>query len=857
MSNLGDYARPRAARETTYLRPQPGPQVRFMGCPADICIFGGEAGGGKLLRLSTPVPTPGGWTTMGALVAGDVVLGRDGRTCRVVVAHAPAMPERAYRVLFSDGSQIVAGGDHLWVTQTERERGRVLRQSDAFRAHRRERRASRAVAPTTLRSQVTSQRNRDLARVHHLPLEGVRDTDEIARTLKSERGAWNHSIDACGVLDLPHAELPLDPYLLGCWLGDGHSHSGGITSMDESIHAAFASVFTPGARIQRGKAWTITYLGLTTTLRHLGVLNAKCIPMSYLRAAPTQRWALLRGLMDTDGTCSTDGKSSFTTTRAELRDDVLDLLHGLGCVAKASEGRAKLYGRDCGPVWDIHFASAECPFALARKSARWRPTRRPTTRRRYIVSCEPVPVELMRCITVDSPDRTYLCGDDMIPTHNSWAALLEHARWCELPGYAGVVFRRDGSQLVGSGSIWESAVKLFGGLGARMREGGNMDAKWPSGAHVMFRGLQREDDVYGYQSYEFTQITFEELTGFSESQFVYMLSRLRSTCGVRPYVRATCNPDPTSWVRQFIDWWIAPDGTPDPTRDGVVRWVVREGDKWKWFDSESEGLAWCSSIGDTDAKPRSVTFIRSRLADNPALEEKNPEYRATLALLDPIKRAQLLGGNWNIQAAGGAMFKRKWFDVVDSADESQVYDRVRGWDFAGKAPTPEYPNPDWTRGVRLAKYRSGKWLVEDMCSLRDTFGAVKRLVARVTTEDGPRVTQAIWQGPAETGLAYADEIEGVMRQALPSVKVVRKVASKNKIEYASPVSGAWDWETFRQSRVALVRGGWNTEYLAELEAFPSKGVHDDAVDATSRAYMELDDGDYASTWLAAMRRIKA
>lgn len=440
----------------------------------------------------------------------------------------------------------------------------------------------------------------------------------------------------------------------------------------------------------------------------------------------------------------------------------------------------------------------------------------------------------------------------------SWAALLEQNRWCETPGYSGVIFRRDGSQLIGSGSIWESALSLFGKSGARMREGGHMDARWKSGAHVMFRGLQREDDVLGYQSYEFTQITFEELTHFTERQFWYMISRLRSTCGVRPYVRATCNPDPTSWVRELIRWWIGKDGYPIAERDGVLRWCVRDGEKLRWFSTEDEGVRWCRERGDKDAHPLSVTFIRSRLADNPALEEKNPQYRSQLAMLDPIRRAQLLGGNWNVAPVGGAMFKRSWFEVLDQVDERLVYERVRGWDFAGSAPTHDYPNPDWTRGVRIALLRNGKFVVEDVCSIRDTLGAVKRLAAKVAKEDGPRVTQAIWQDPAHTGIAYAEGIEEAMRNELPSVSVSTKVERKKKGEYAALVSGAWDFETLKISRVALVKGGWNQEYLTELESFPSKDAHDDQVDATSRAFAELDfDQSYALKWLEAMRRVKA
>src|SRR5690606_17779891 len=136
---------------------------------------------------------------------------------------------------------------------------------------------------------------------------------------------------------------------------------------------------------------------------------------------------------------------------------------------------------------------------------------------------------------------------------------------------------------------------------------------------IEFRHLQRDDTVHEHQGRQYAFIGFDELTHFTERQFWYMVSRLRSTSGVKPYVRATCNPDPDSFVAKLVEWWIGPDGYPIPERSGVLRWFVRVDDELHWYDSEAEARA-----EHHEAEPLSLTFIASRPADNNALIAKDP-----------------------------------------------------------------------------------------------------------------------------------------------------------------------------------------------------------------------------------------
>jgi hypothetical protein len=151
---------------------------------------------------------------------------------------------------------------------------------------------------------------------------------------------------------------------------------------------------------------------------------------------------------------------------------------------------------------------------------------------------------------------------------------------------------------------------------------------------------------------------FDELTHFTESQFFYMLSRNRSMCGVHPYVRGTCNPDADGWVASFIEWWLDGAGYAIPERSGVIRWFVRIKEQILWADSKEEciKLHGKPELSDNDPKqikPKSFTFIRASLDDNPALTEADPNYQSNLEALPIVEQMRLLGGNWKIKYDSG------------------------------------------------------------------------------------------------------------------------------------------------------------------------------------------------------------
>jgi FtsK alpha domain/Ftsk gamma domain/FtsK/SpoIIIE family/4TM region of DNA translocase FtsK/SpoIIIE/LAGLIDADG-like domain len=243
-------------------------------------------------------------------------------------------------------------------------------------------------------------------------------TQDIHGSLRVD-GYVNHSIDVCGALDHPESDLPVDPYVLGCWLGDGHSFSAQFTCADREI---IANIETAGFEVRKQAwspyAWGI--IGLRKHLHELGLLGNKHVPDAYLRAAPKQRLALLQGLMDTDGSNGRNGSVQFTNTNRRLAEAVVELAVSLGHKAVLREGRATLQGRDCGPKYGSTWTPPDPVFRLSRKLDRQKLTdHRGVQGVRYIVDVRPVPSRPVRCITVDAADHLYLASRSCIPTHNS------------------------------------------------------------------------------------------------------------------------------------------------------------------------------------------------------------------------------------------------------------------------------------------------------------------------------------------------------------------------------------------------------------------------------------------------------
>jgi predicted phage terminase large subunit-like protein len=355
--------------------------------------------------------------------------------------------------------------------------------------------------------------------------------------------------------------------------------------------------------------------------------------------------------------------------------------------------------------------------------------------------------------------------------------------------------------------------------------------------------LEHEDSVLDWQGSQIPLIAFDELTHFSQTQFFYMLSRNRSMCGVKPYVRASTNPDADSWVAEFISWWIdQATGLPITERSGVLRWFIRLGDVLIWADTRQElldryGLPDEANDHEDQVRPKSVTFIPAKLSDNKALLAADPDYKANLMALSRVERERLLYGNWKIKPAAGLYFKRSDVTIVDTIPDDLVK-TVRRWDLAATEQSETNPNPDWTAGVLMGLRKNGRYVILNVEHDRLRSHKVRELVQRVANNDGRKVKIGISQDPGQAGKEQAESY--VRELAGFSVEVIRE--SGDKITRADPYAAQW-----QAGNIDILRGVWNEAFFAEHEAFGGSKGHDDQVDSAAGAFSMLV-GNSLSTW---------
>jgi predicted phage terminase large subunit-like protein len=407
----------------------------------------------------------------------------------------------------------------------------------------------------------------------------------------------------------------------------------------------------------------------------------------------------------------------------------------------------------------------------------------------------------------------------------SWSLLMEPLRHMKVKGFDAVIFRRTLVDVKKPGGLWDTSMGLYGPIGGAAKVG---VLSWDIGeASVAFSHLDGDHATLPWMGSQVCLLCFDELTHFSRYSFFYMLSRNRSSCGVRPYVRATCNPDADSWVKELVDWWIDPEsGYPIQERSGVVRWFVKLGDSLVWGDSRQEIIDKFPDIPAEDLQPKSFTFIPARLEDNKILTAIDPGYRANLLALDTVERERLLRGNWRIRPRAGLYFQRSWCQLAE-AIPAQVR-RVRYWDLASTEKTAQN-DPDWTVGVRMAIDAAGIIYVEDVQRFRGSPHTVQQSIVNVAAQDGYQVGIGIPQDPGAGGKSWAYHLVTALHGY--TISVDREVGKKH--ERFGPFSSQ-----AQAGNVKIARAAFKEEFLASLEGFPDM-AHDDDVDACSGAYRLL------------------
>ena len=399
-------------------------------------------------------------------------------------------------------------------------------------------------------------------------------------------------------------------------------------------------------------------------------------------------------------------------------------------------------------------------------------------------------------------------------------------------GFRAAYFRKDSKRF---GELWKQMTELYPYFGGR---GTESELRWSfkSGARIGCHHLRNMSDAEAHRGQAYAAIYFDEVTEIGESEFFFLLSRNRTNiAGFKPYVRCTCNPQSEGWVRRLLAWWIDEKGWPITERLGKLRWFARDAaDKYVWGDTREEVIAKLP-----DAEPLSLSFIRS----GGIVEELGEDYRAKLRNQHRTLRLQLEKGNWNAREAKGSYFHRNEMKLVRSlpASAGPVVRRIRFWDLASTKPNADRPEPDYTRGAKLAWTSEKNLVIEGMASLRDGPGEVEALVKRMAKLDNdvgdvfaPReravpVEVGLFQDPGQAGKhqfhTFAQRLSGF---------IVSKVPARQNKETMARVWSPWG----EQGRIYVIDGDYVEELFTELEDFPF-GVFDDQVDAISGGVQAL------------------
>ena len=458
--------------------------------------------------------------------------------------------------------------------------------------------------------------------------------------------------------------------------------------------------------------------------------------------------------------------------------------------------------------------------------------------RKQELEAEPDP-NVIKIGPQEGPQTDFLsCPADMViyggsaGGGKSYGLLLDPLRYVVHPKFGAVILRRTNPEIMNEGGLWDEACGLYLPLGARARQD-DKSFTFPSGAVISLSHLQHEKNVYGWQGSQVPYLGFDELTHFTERQFWYLSSRQRNVSGIPNLIRCTCNPDPDSFVRKLIDWWIDAEGYAIPERSGVIRWFIRSGDDLLWAFSKEELIKKYGYEAGRHAK--SLTFIRSTLEDNKILLEKDPSYVATLESLPKVDRLRLKFGNWNIRPASGLYFKRNWFEIVEHDKLPPLMKVCRGWDLAGTEEDKDKKNkePAATAGVQIARDVHGIFYILDVQYERISPGAVENLIKRMATQDGLRCTIRLPQDPGQAGKAQIVHFS----KLLMGYTFKTRVMTGDKVTRAGPFSSMCEY-----GRVKVVRAKWNDNFFNHLEEFPPEVGSPDIVDAAVEAFHQLTTG---------------
>lgn len=417
---------------------------------------------------------------------------------------------------------------------------------------------------------------------------------------------------------------------------------------------------------------------------------------------------------------------------------------------------------------------------------------------------------------------------------------LESARWVHRRGFYGVLLRETLVQIKKPGGMWDEGFSFYTSLGGNANKS-ELSWRFPSGARLAYGHLETNESVEAWRGAQVAFIGIDQLEMIRGYAFWALLGSNRSMTGIRPYIRGTCNPDPDCFLYMngqpagLLTWWINTEtGLAIPERSGRIRYFVRDGDTMVWGRKEELQHSFPGSM------PLSVSFIPAKVYDNTALMERDPTYIGRLMAMGLVERERMLGGNWKIKEAAGMTIRSTWFKPGRPIP-NHWRRRLRSWDLAGSVPSQQNPDPDWTAGVLIGEDTAGMYWILDVQRFRESTGTVEGRIAATARLDGPATEIIIEQEGGSSGIGWP---EGIIRNKLVGFSARRAKPAGNKLTRARILGGLAEGGRVYVPDTAIYPLPWLASYLGEMDSFTdgSQTAHDDQVDATSAAIIEMTHG---------------
>ena len=622
---------------------------------ADIVCFTGGTGGGKEAPLDEPILTTRGWIKMGDVRIGEEMFSPFNTEPSIVTGIYPQGTKPVYRVTTSDGRSTRCGEHHLWYVRTEKQVEKYRKGKD-----------------------------------NHFVLE---TRDIIDNYLSKGKNIY---IPIARPFDGEEKELPIDPYVLGVWLGDGcKGHISLTISNDEAdiiqkiaerlgstyrIHGTYNynNVIHKNEKVG-GVLQSIDEYGLNVYSRE------RFIPQEYLTASVEQRMELLKGLMDSDGNIDEKNRYSFSTTSTKLKDSFVELCRGLGYIVGVGRDSRTKYGSTV--AWDISIQTNDVIFSSEKHMARYKANleKYKGKNREYkhdhirITSIEYEGEVEQQCIMVSNRDHVYVTKDYIV-THNTIALYYAPIEYLAMNDNAKIVcFMRNVSDFWGSGKVADSLKKMYplvdrsikkqphDPIGEIIRRQEDMGLKLYNGSEIKFQQLDNESPIVidkiakGLQA---KKLIFDECNKFQWRTISSFFPRLRSDTQGKAQIFLAQNPERECFMRQMCGkgvhggGWINDDGTVDKTMDGVVMFFCMPNGDYEqavWGRTKKEVYEKCKDHIDSllEVDPDmtyedfilSMAFFTFDVRDNKKMLSKNKGYRGLAA--NSATAASAYSVNWN------------------------------------------------------------------------------------------------------------------------------------------------------------------------------------------------------------------